>query len=271
VNPAGLRGDPVRNAVRRPGRGWRDDRGGCARCSERPAAATAGFTLIEVLIAVLAFAIVLGAINTVFYSAMRLRNKTSDAVEKSLVLQQAVAIIKRDLAGIVVPGGILGGELKTTPDASSSAASPAAGNLALSSGPVIYTNTGMLDETLPWGDVQKVTYFLRNPTNRSESVLGKDLFRGVTRNVLATAVEVPTEQWLMGNVEKLQFYFYTGTEWRDMWDSENEETALPKAIKVQIQPARTQFDRSPRAPVEIVVPILIEGRTNQTQSAGDQA
>src|SRR5436309_5204412 len=65
------------------------------------------FTLIEVLIAAAAFAIVLAAINAVFYSALRLRNKTAAALDEALPLQQAVAIIKRDLANIVVPGGTL--------------------------------------------------------------------------------------------------------------------------------------------------------------------
>src|SRR6185295_3602218 len=74
-----------------------------------------GFTLIEILIAVTAFAIVLAAINTVFYAALRLRNKTALALDEALPIQQTVAIMKRDFANIVVPGGTLFGAFQTTP------------------------------------------------------------------------------------------------------------------------------------------------------------
>ena len=49
------------------------------------------FTLLELLIAVSIFAMVLTAINGVFYGAMRLQSKSSRAVEESLPAQQTVA------------------------------------------------------------------------------------------------------------------------------------------------------------------------------------
>src|SRR6185436_9077843 len=58
------------------------------------------FTLLELLLAVLVFSIVLGAIHVVFFSAFKLRNKTADAIERSLPLQQTLVIIKRDLANL---------------------------------------------------------------------------------------------------------------------------------------------------------------------------
>ena len=61
------------------------------------------FTLIEVLLAVGIFAIVLFAINTVFFSALRLERSTSHAVDARLPLNQAFAILRRDLQGAVPP------------------------------------------------------------------------------------------------------------------------------------------------------------------------
>src|SRR5688500_2524922 len=72
------------------------------------------FTLIEVLLAVAVFAIVLGAINSVFFGALRLRNKSYAVFEKALPMQQATAIFKRDLEGSMAPGGTFGGTLQTT-------------------------------------------------------------------------------------------------------------------------------------------------------------
>jgi len=220
------------------------------------------FTLIEIMLAVAIFAIVLVAINGVFYSALRLRRKASEAIEQSLPVQQAVSIIKRDLQGLVAPGGTLTGPLQsgvaTTTTGSGS-------SMDQQGGTVIYTATGIIDETSPWANVQKVSYSLRQPTLQT-SRGGKDLFRLVTRNLLPVAQEEVEEQWLLGDVQQLQFYFYDGTGWRNTWDSTTETSVLPQAIKLQIDLA--QGDTGTKAPLEVVVPVTVCVRTNQTQNAG---
>jgi general secretion pathway protein J len=214
------------------------------------------FTLIELLIAVAIFAIVLAAINGVLYGALRLRTQTARVVEESLPVQQTVAILKRDLQGIVAPGGVLAGALKSGLSGSS---------MDQQETTEIYTGTGMMDDRTPWADVQKVAYYLRDPTNQTSA--GRDLVRAVTRNLLAPIQEQPGEQWLMGDVERLAFFFYSGTEWRSSWDSTTEESVLPKAIKVQIDLASTGRNQRRRTPVEIVVPIVAQVRTNQATGA----
>lgn len=224
------------------------------------------FTLIEIMLAVAIFAIVLVAINGVFYSALRLRRKASEAIEQSLPIQQTLAIIKRDLQGLVAPGGTLTGPLQSgvaITGNTGSSSSP----MDQQGGTVIYTATGIIDETSPWANVQKVSYSLRQPMLQT-SRGGRDLFRLVTRNLLPVAQEEVEEQWLMGDVQQLQFYFYDGTGWRNTWDSTAETTVLPKAIKLQIDLA--QNDTILKAPLEVVVPVTVYVRTNQTQNAGGQ-
>jgi general secretion pathway protein J len=228
-----------------------------------------GFTLIEVLIAVMTFAIVLAAVNTVLYGALRLRNKTTQAVEQALPIQQTFAIIKRDLSGIVPPGGVLAGALKSGTATSLGPSTAGMEALGSEAGPEIYTNTGILEESSAWAEVQKVTYYLRDPTNRVAGTgAGKDLIRAVTRNLLPTIEDQPTEQWLMGGIERIDFLFYSGTEWRTSWDSTTEESVLPKAIKVQLQLAANDLDRRARPPLELLVPIFVQARTNQAQATG---
>src|SRR3954469_2041630 len=147
-----------------------------------------GFTLIEVLLAVAIFAIVLAAINSVFYGALRLRNRTTQALDKSLPVQQVITILKHDLQGIVAPGGALTGSLKSGVATSTT-----------QDGTEMYTDTGLIDETAPWSSVQKISYSLRAPANATVGG-GKDLVRLVTRNLLPTAQEDVEEQWLMDNV-----------------------------------------------------------------------
>src|ERR1043166_3796792 len=92
----------------------------CARPIQAPPGAIA-FTLLELLIAISIFGMVLAAINGVFYSALRLHRRAWQSMEDSLPITQTLGILKRDLQGIVPPGGVLGGSLQsgtttTTPD-----------------------------------------------------------------------------------------------------------------------------------------------------------
>jgi len=231
-----------------------------------------GFTLLELLIAVSIFAIVLAAINGVFYAAMRLQRTATRAVEESLPVQEALTIIKRDLQGIVAPGATLAGPLQPSTAATGNAANmvPAGGaNMGQQGSTIFYTCTGILDDSLPFSDIQRVAYYLKPPDYRN--VPGKDLVRLVSRNLLATMQEQATEQWLMGGVERFQFSFFDGANWQDTWDSTTPDPTtsqtnnLPKAIKLQIDLA-VNYGEPRKAPVQLFVPVVVQARTNQTQT-----
>ena len=229
--------------------------------------------MIEVLLAVGIFSIVLLAIHLVFYGAVRLRNKTATEIEEALPLQQTLTLLRRDLSSLVLPGGVLSGELQTTPttgtqlgQTGSAPLATTAADLPGQSSPAFYTTTAAIDDLYPWGEVQRVSYFLAVPTNRT---VGRDLFRSVARNLLPTLEEQPEEQWLMGGVESILFYYYDGQQWQETWDSTTATNQLPGAIKVAIQLASTEsLPTTSRAPVELVVPILVRAGTNQTQQTG---
>jgi general secretion pathway protein J len=218
----------------------------------------AAFTLIEVLIAVSIFAIVLGAINTVFYSALKLRNKTSELLDKSVPVEQAITIIERDLRNLVPPNGPLSGQLQSAP--------PLTNAIPGAVGPVFYCASANIDDVNPWPEVQKVSYVITPSTNR---LAGNDLFRVVDRNLLAPIPEQPDSQWLMSGVQQIAFQYYDGTAWQDSWDSTLQEPKLPKAIKLQIQfvPEDSDPVNPVATPLEIVVPVMVEARTNQTTNA----
>jgi hypothetical protein len=211
---------------------------------------------------VAAFAIVLAAINTVYYAAIRLRNGTTNALEAALPIEQTTAILRRDLANIVLPGGTLHGSFQST-----STSNTVAGQAS----PNFYTATGPLDETSPWAEVQRVSYVLQASTNGSG---GRDLLRSVSRNLLPALTDQPERQWLMSGVQSIQFSYHDGTQWRETWDSTTADpvtgvsNTVPKAIKVQIQlasdPEAVRGARVRAAPIELVVPIAVEPRTNTT-------
>jgi type II secretion system protein J len=223
------------------------------------------FTLLELLIAISIFGVVLAAINGVFYSALRLHRRAWQSVEDSLPVTQALAIFKRDLQGIIPPGGVLGGSLQSGTTTTTPGSPIPAGATTL------YTCTGAIDDTSPWAEVQKVVYYLKDPESRNAP--GRDLVRAVNRNLLPTTQEEFLEQWLMGGVQRLRMGFFDGASWRDTWDSTTPDpvtgltNTLPRAIRIQIELA-ANIGEQPKAPVQLLVPVTIQVSTNQTQTAG---
>jgi len=249
-----------------------------ARFQEQPF--RRAFTLLEVLIAVAAFAIVLGAINSVFYGALRLRNKTAEAFEQSLALQHTVALLRNDIANLLPPGGTLSGNLQTTPSTAGSGTASglnvSAASMALvaaasrpgQSSPEFYSTTGAIDETSPWSQVQRISYYLTPSTN---GLPGRDLIRSVTRNLLPTFQEQPVQIPVLGGVDSIYFQFHDGNQWKDTWDSATETASrLPTAVRVQIQMAAAERSKALPPPIELVVPVMVFGGTNSTATGGGQ-
>jgi prepilin-type N-terminal cleavage/methylation domain-containing protein len=214
------------------------------------------FTLMEMLLALAVSAIVLAGIGSVFYSAMRLRERTTAMLDEAAPLHNALGLLKHDLLGAVPPDGVLAGDFKS-------------GALTLGMGHVfglqLSTTTGVIRDDAPWGDLQEVVYELREPSNRK--MQGKDLVRTTIRNLISTTQVEEKEEWLMGNVESLEFLCFDGSDWRDSWDTSLTETNLPLAVRVRIQTVAAQnVDRRALQPIEMVIPLVTLARTNATAS-----
>ncbi len=224
------------------------------------------FTLLELILAVAVAAIVLAAINAAFFTALHLRDATNAAVDEATPVDQAVAVMRRDLQCMVPPkpGGILTGDLKVGSVSSYGIAEPVAIEM--------YTATGALNASpdAPWGDIQRVTYELKTPADRSQP--GKELIRTVTRNLLTTMTPDVQDQLMFAGVQNVAFSCFDGAQWNDTWDTTNPSTAntnLPVAIRVQIQPAGNG-GVAVGQPIEILVPIDSQSRSNMafTTSTG---
>lgn len=225
-----------------------------APASRRSSSFQAGFTLLEMLLAIAVSGIVLSVVTSVYFGALQLRNRTSQTFDDALPLQHTVAVMKRDLAALMPPGGTLGGELQSTPslDDDSSMNLFAGGQQV---GPFLYTVTGIIDDYTPFADVQRVAYYLVDSTNQYAA--GRDLVRVVSGNLLPSTTDQPASRWLMGGVESVYFQYYDGSSWLDTWDSTTSSN-LPTAIRVQL--ALATPDNEPnyhlQEPVEVVVPVM---------------
>ena len=224
---------------------------------------TRAFTLVEMLLAVAICAIVLVAINGVFAAAVRLRDKTSEAIEDALPVDRALDIMQRDLKGTVGPGGVLAGDFKC--GAQAMGATMGLSGEAGSAGLDFFTSTSAISDKAPWGDLQEVFYELKAPADRNQP--GMDLVRCVDHNILATTTQAPEIQWLMGNVQTLQFDCYDGTQWQTTWDTSAGNTNLPVAVRIRIQLAAKHGEGTGnQQPLEAIVPLVTQTRTNAPTS-----
>lgn len=224
---------------------------------------TAGFTLLELLVATAVGAVVLLVIQTTFFGALRLHNTTHDRVDADLELQRALGIVRRDLAGLMLPGGVLSGQLQTTSFTSSMEA-----GFGERIGPDIYTTSGRIDGWQPFSDAQRVALYLAEPADRERA--GKDLVRVVQRNLLPVQEEPGEPQVLLHGVAEAQLLFFDGQGWIDAWDSE-ETSMLPSAIKFRLvlEPppsSTTAFD-----PIELVVPVMVKTTASAQAEAAEAA
>jgi type II secretion system protein J len=220
-----------------------------------------GFTLVEMILAIGVAAIVLVTVCTMFFAGLRLRESTQQLVDDATPVDQALTTMERDLRCVTIPTNgtskVLSGGFRVGDIVSSGNGTPVAIEL--------YTATGELSDKKPWGDIQRVTYELRDPTDRNAR--GKDLIRSVTRDLLSSATPQAEDQWMMGGVQSITFSCYDGAQWLPTWDTTgitSANTNLPAAVKVDIQPVGNQM-----SPFEIVVPIDLEATTNAAPTTGN--
>ena len=207
--------------------------------------------------------LVLIAMSTVLFTALNLREATAGMVDAESPVDSAVAILERDLQCCVTPTNgttkVLSGGFRVGNITSAGVSEPVAIEM--------FTATGALSDSQPWGDIQRVTYELKNPTDPSE--VGKDLYRSVFRNLLTVSTPAVDDQLMLSGVASVKFSCYDGAQWNNTWDTTSTmsvNTNLPLAVRVDIQMA----DNPSAQPVEIVVPIDSQSRTNMvlTTAAG---
>jgi type II secretion system protein J len=215
------------------------------------------FTLIEMVLAIGVAAIVLIAVNAVLFTSLHLRDATTDVVDAATPVDQAVTFLRRDLQCVVTPTNgtskVLSGDFRVGNVSSLGVPEPVAIEM--------FTATGALSVNAPWGDIQRVTYELKQPTDRSAA--GKDLVRNVVRNLLTMTTPDVENQLMLSGVASIKFTCFDGAQWQDTWDTTgmtSMNTNLPLAVRVDIQ--MTGNSSAKAEPIEILVPIDSQSRTN---------
>jgi type II secretion system protein J len=228
-----------------------------------------GFTLLELLLATAIGAVVLLVINATFFAALRLHNTTHEKIDDDLVVQRTLGIVRKDLAGIMIPPSPqattakLSGQL-TTDVASTNDLDGSSERIT----PDIFTNSGKIDGWNPYADVQMVSYYLSPSADGGPT---KDLVRVVTRNLLPVIESTTENQTLLSGVNSAAIAYFDGENWLDIWDSATTST-LPAAIKFSlVLEPRDRGTRPDSAPIELIVPVLVKTTATLQQEAAAEA
>jgi len=220
------------------------------------------FTLIELILAIGVAALVLITANLVLYTALHLRDDTTEMVDAATPVDTAASFLKHDLTCCVTTNGtskVLSGSFRAGDGLQS----------AGESDPVeieMYTTTGALSDSQPWGEIQRVSYELKAPV--TPNAVGRDLYRSVSRNLLTFNTPQVDDQFVLGGVQSIKFSCYDGAQWQDSWDTSSVtavNTNLPTAVKVEIQMAGNVQAQ----PIELVVPMDAMTRSNMVFTTTD--
>ncbi len=214
-----------------------------------------GFTLLEILAATAIFTVLIGAMSTLFNSALRMRERTFEAVEAGLPNAYVVRLLRRDLQSMAPPVGLLAGALLGETEEE--------GGVRLDT-LEFFTASGVVEEDTRWGDLQKIEYYLEAPEEESgPNTPGQDFVRAITRNLLAAVVEEPEEQRLLRGVQSLELTYYDGEDWQDSWDSTALDNETPLAVKARIEFVQSETPgEGPRRPIELICEIVSRPRSS---------
>lgn len=224
------------------------------------------FTLIEVVFATMAFAVILLVMKMTLAGALSMRKRIDSRMNWENHNTIALSILKKDLENIIITGGSHAGEIYSD-------------NSSTSGQIEFFTTSGHISDSLPWGDIQKVRYFLGNSIlsqygMNTSTNLGQSLLREVTRNVAALIQNTPETMELMAGVDSLTFQFFNGVTWEATWDSTTSDPAIPLAVRATLavhMDTSTQDNRI-LGTREIVVPVFVvkpadSSSTNSADSA----
>lgn len=211
------------------------------------------FTLIEVLVAAFAMAILVAALVVPVQAAMGERERANAADASAFRINRVMDRVRDDLDGLLVPGSDLTGQFVGTKndtqdgrrDAFTFATSAAGSRAGLAS----------------TGGCVRVAYEL------VESGTSYDWMRTETLNPLSDDEDASVESVMLAKVWTLELSFYDGTTWQESWDS-SVNSGLPQAVQVvfTLAPEDQEQDPADLPAYRLLIPVLIESA--EAESAG---
>ncbi len=182
-----------------------------------------GFTLMEVILAV----VITALISVTLFTSMRIAFQTRERAEDRLAGRQAARVsldlLATDVSAVLSPTGRIAGPFLGS-DGRMGAAREADQLSFVTASPTLPTADDL-------GDLRGVEIALADDPERDDTQL---LVRYVTANLLASTTPQPTTQVLARGVVAFNARYFDGGDWLDDWDSTEQDDTLPLAIEVTL-------------------------------------
>lgn len=217
--------------------------------------AACGFTLIEILAASLAAALIFLAVYGILGRAIQSRDNATERIRQARLRARTAEIIRDDLQNGLISGGVLACALEGSVQ---NQKSRFPGYLRLT------TTTGKNRSGETYGDVQQVEYYLVEDASEQGGETGGTLMRVLTRDLLATVQEISREETLLSHVESFEVTFYDGQDWQTSWLVSGTASTLPQAIRVRIKQTAASERLPAPPPLEIMTPWATQPWTSTT-------
>lgn len=237
-----------------------------------------GFTLLELLVAVVILSTLTVAVSGVLTSTLRTRDRTGERLDDTLRRATVVRTIQRDLSQMLQPNGVFAASILGERE---EAGEYAADRIEF------YAASALPNAASPWGDVQRVSYYLTDQpeeiddieavrrlegwdtrddsevqalpaAEQPEPTTSPRLVREVTRNLLPSIEEEPVATTLLEGVRGLLVEYYDGEVWQDSWDSSALDDEAPIGVRIRIDFDRMDDSGVAAMPIEIACEIPVK-------------
>jgi prepilin-type N-terminal cleavage/methylation domain-containing protein len=184
-----------------------------------------GFTLLEMMLALVLMGALIGSLTTSLTMAYKARTRVDNALGVLVRMQAALDDIQMELESALPPGEVFASSMICDVD----------DEAPVTDTPYLewYTNypIELPSTTVVQGDIRKVELALTKRDDDNQPMLVKR----TTTNLLATDAVDPIEQVLCRNVQSLTISFYDGSSWYDTWNGATTEDPLPLLIEITLK------------------------------------
>jgi prepilin-type N-terminal cleavage/methylation domain-containing protein len=201
-----------------------------------PQSTRSAFTLLELIVAMSLMVVVSSCLYSALYTGFRAYRTAQAAMDPTAAAINVIELIKRDIGGVLPPGGTLAGAFIGT---------DSGGLRGVDADSLEFYTTHVYVDDTQWtgsavntplvGGIGKVALLLEEDSEKKDGTYL--LLRQVTTDLLAPREMEPEEQVLCSNVVSLNFRYFDGTGWVDSWDSTADANSLPLAVEVDIEVA----------------------------------
>lgn len=184
-----------------------------------------GFTLIEVVLAMLMASILAVALYTAMSTATRAARSATASVEPMRQVNIAADLMRQDLDSVLPPTGILAGPFMGTHLPGPTGDNDSLEFYSIGADP----NPDPLNATHLSEGIRRIEIGIR--TDVSPPVL----VRRITRNLMPSSEALVEEEILCRDVQSFSVRYFDGQNWQENWDSTSVGDILPLSVALTIE------------------------------------